>query len=99
MRQVATPLPASIPTCVPGHHPQWVETHGAPHRARIGTPVPTTFHIECHRCGIATRPTASRALVEGRWTDPARTHLIPLSQLNQAREHAVSAITTAAFAA
>lgn len=99
MRQSAQPLPAAIPGCQPGHHPQWVETHGAPQRARIGTPVPTTFHIECCRCGIATRPTASRALVESRWTDPFRMHLIPLSQLTQAREQAVSAFVPSARAA
>jgi hypothetical protein len=99
VRQTSTPLPASIPTCAPGHRPQWVETHGAPLRVGIGTPVPTTYHIECHRCGLATRPSDSRAITESRWTDPARAHFVPLSNLSQARAQAVSAIATAAHAA
>lgn len=99
MRQIATPLHPSIPLCAPDHRPQWVETHGAPHRTRVGTPVPVTYHIECCRCGIATRPHTSRALTEARWTDPNGTQRIPLSLLNRAREELAAQITHAAVAA
>ncbi len=96
MRQMSAPLPASVPLCAPGHHPQLVETHGAPVRAAIGTPVPVMYHIECHRCGTATVPCTSRALTEGRWTDPHGLHRIPLSHLSRARAQATSAFATAA---
>ncbi|MGV7200338.1 MULTISPECIES: hypothetical protein [Xanthomonas] len=101
MRQISTPLHPSIPGCQAGHHPQWVETHGAPVRlhTRLGTPVPVMFHIQCARCGVATRPTHLRSLVENRWTDPAGLHRVPLSLIGRAREEAMAALTTAARAA
>ncbi|WP_238319409.1 hypothetical protein [Xanthomonas maliensis] len=101
MRQISTPLHPSIPGCQVGHHPQWVETHGAPLRlhTRLGTPVRVMFHIQCARCGVATRPTHLRSLVENRWTDPAGLHRVPLSLIGRAREEAMATITTAARAA
>lgn len=99
MRQIAHPLPASIPRCKAGHHPQLVETHGAPLRAAIGTPVPVTWHIECHQCGVATVPSESRARTETRWRDAAGTFRIPLSRLGHAREQALAALNPAARAA
>lgn len=101
MRQISTPLHPSIPGCQVGHHPQWVETHGAPLRlhTRLGMPVPVMFHIQCARCGVATRPTHLRSLVENRWTDPAGLHRVPLSLIGRAREEAMATITTAARAA
>lgn len=87
MYQVAQPLPASIPGCAtPGHHPHLVSTRGAPHRARLGAPVQTTWHIECCRCQVATVPHPSRAIAESRWTDPSGAHRIPLCHLSRARE-------------
>ncbi|CAD7382798.1 hypothetical protein [Xanthomonas arboricola] len=86
MRQQAMPLPSTVPLCQSGHRPQMVTTHGAPHRYRLGGPAPTTFHIECCRCGKATAPSTSRALTESRWTEPTGQHRIPLSHLSRARE-------------
>lgn len=99
MRQEATPLPPSVPECQPGHRPQLVTTHGAPHCYRIGGPAPTTFHIECCRCGKATAPSTSRALTEGRWTEPTGQHRIPLSHLSRAREQLFAHLANAAHAA
>ncbi|MEB1136045.1 hypothetical protein VDP36_16805 [Xanthomonas campestris pv. campestris] len=101
MRQIAIPLHPSIPGCHAGHHPQWVETHGAPMRlrTRLGTPVPVTYHIQCARCGVATRPTHLRSLVENRWTDPLGLQRVPLSLIGRAREEALAAINQAAHAA
>ncbi|AZR24403.1 hypothetical protein NX81_021465 [Xanthomonas vasicola] len=99
MRQEATPLPPTVPTCQPGHRPQLVTTHGAPHRYRIGGPAPTTFHIECCRCGQATAPSPSRALTESRWTEPTGQHRIPLSHLSRAREQLFAVLALAAHAA
>lgn len=101
VRQIATPLHPSIPGCKAGHHPQWVETHGAPMRlrTRLGTEVPVTYHVECARCGVATRPTHLRSLAESRWTDPFALQRIPLSLIGPAREQALAAITPAANAA
>ena len=78
-----------------------METHGAPLRlhTRLGTPVPVMFHIQCARCGVATRPTHLRSLVENRWTDPAGLHRVPLSLIGRAREEAMATIPTAARAA
>lgn len=96
MYQVAEPLPASIPGCaVPGHHPHLVRTHGAPASHRLGGAVPVTWHIECCRCQVATVPHPSRAIAESRWTDPAGTHRIPLSQLRRAREEFAAAALAA----
>lgn len=99
MRQISHPLPASIPVCKAGHHPQLVETHGAPQRLRVGGPVPITWHIECCQCGVATVPSTSRARTESRWRDAAGTHRIPLSRLGHAREQALAAPHPAACAA
>ncbi|MCC8671406.1 hypothetical protein LN461_18905 [Xanthomonas arboricola] len=92
-------MPPSVPDCQPGHRPQLVTTHGAPHRYRIGGPAPTTFHIECCRCGKATAPSTSRALTEGRGTEPIGHHRIPLSHLSRAREQLFAHLATAAHAA
>ncbi|UYK82281.1 hypothetical protein NG829_08325 [Xanthomonas sacchari] len=92
MRQIGQALPPSVPGCKPGHHPQIVETHGAPLRQRIGTPLPLLYHIECCRCGIATVPSPSRAIAEGRWVDPNGQHRIPLSHISRAREQAAAAL-------
>ncbi|BBJ96692.1 hypothetical protein LLE56_06360 [Xanthomonas campestris] len=70
---------------MPVHQSQLVTTHGAPHRYRISGPAPTTFHIERCRCGKATAPSTSRAVTEGRWTEPTGQHRIPLSHLSRAR--------------
>lgn len=95
--QFATPLPASVPLCQPGHRPQLVEHRGAPLGHAHGAPCPPLLHIECHRCGLATVPSESRAIAELRWTDPTLAgQLIPLSRLSQARHRVLSAIPRAA---
>lgn len=99
MRQTATPLPASVPGCEPGHHPQLVTTHGAPVRHALGGPMPPLHHVECCRCQVATRPHPSRAIAESRWTDPSGHHRIPLSQITRAREEALAALADEARAA
>ena len=91
MRQFAQPLPATVPGCKPGHHPHLVLTVGAPHRSRLGAPVPPMWHIECCICQVATVPTESRALAESRWADPFGTHRIPLSHLPRVREQLAAA--------
>ncbi|MBD9368825.1 hypothetical protein [Xanthomonas sp. XNM01] len=97
MRQIATALPASVPGCGhDGHRPHLVATHGSPAGARVGVHMPTSWHIECCRCQCATVPTLSRAMAESRWTDPARTHHIPLSHLPRARERLAAALLVAA---
>ncbi len=88
MRQTSRPLPPSVPLCGHGHHPQIVTTEGAPTGHRLGTPCPPLLHIECHRCGIATRPVPleKAALAELRWTEPSLSHLrIPISHLARHR--------------
>jgi hypothetical protein len=96
MYQLAQPLPPSIPSCAEaGHHPHLVRTQGAPLRHHLGAPVVPTWHIECCRCQVATVPHPSRAIAESRWTDPAGTHRIPLSQLRRAREQFAAAALAA----
>lgn len=92
MIQYSRPLPAGMPLCAPGHRPQLVQTRGAPTGHRVGTACPPTWHIECHACGRATAPSPSRAITEGRWSEP--TARIPLSELVRAR--ARGALSTAA---
>ncbi|MGV8959231.1 MAG: hypothetical protein ACOH1V_02430 [Stenotrophomonas sp.] len=96
MFQTSRPLPASVPLCAPGHRPQLVKTCGAPQGHRIGKHCPPMFHIECHRCGLATLPNPSFALAEQRWTDPTNPYRIPISQLRQAREQVCAALAEAA---
>lgn len=96
MLQTATPLPPTVPLCAPGHHPQRVETWGAPQGHAIGKPCPPMFHIECHRCGLATLPSPSFALAEQRWTDHSNPYRIPITQLRQAREQVFAALAVAA---
>ncbi len=92
MQQISTPLPPSVPLCAAGHHPQLVETWGAPLGHRIGAPCPSMFHIECYRCGLATVPTPSRAMAESRWTHPTSQHRVPIAGLRRAREQACAAL-------
>jgi len=99
VRQTATPLAASVPSCQPGHHPQLVITHGAPVRHALGGPMPPLHHVECCRCQIATRPHPSRAIAESRWIDPSGRQRIPLSQITRAREEALASLAAAAHAA
>ncbi len=96
MFQTGKPLPASVPLCGPGHTPHLVETWGAPQGHAIGKPCPPMFHIECHRCGMATVPTAQYAMAEQRWTDPTNPNRVPLAQLRRAREQACAAVAAAA---
>lgn len=97
MMQTGSPLPPSVPSCGHGHRATLVQTWGAPAGHRIGTPAPHMFHIECHRCGLATVPTPSRALAESRWTDPTQAHnRVPISQLPRARQQACAALSNAA---
>ncbi|HDS1129575.1 TPA: hypothetical protein QDZ99_003596 [Stenotrophomonas maltophilia] len=98
MRQIARPLPDSVPLCWPGHRPQIVVTEGAPTGHRLGTPCPPLLHIECHRCGLATRPVPMEkaALAELRWTDPSLAHLrIPISLLARHRGEVLAEIAAA----
>ena len=85
MIQFGSPLPSGAPLCAHGHHPQLVESRGAPRGHRLGQPCPHTWHIECAICGIATEPHPSRAIAELRWSDPDSPHRIPLSQIGLAR--------------
>ncbi len=94
MIQHSRPLPADIPTCVQGHRPQLVETRGAPAGHRVGSPCPPHFHIECHRCRVATVPSPSRAITELRWRDPMGH--IPLSDLPRVRERIAAVVAAAA---
>lgn len=91
MIQHSQPLPASVPTCQPGHRPQLVRTRGAPvHDQRIGSACLDTWHVECHACSCATEPHPSRAITELRWRDLAQR--IPLTQLRHVRHCAAVAI-------
>ena len=94
MMQFSYPLPDDVPNCSAGHRPQLVETRGAPLGHPIGEPCPTSWHIECGRCRIATVPTYSRAIAESRWRWHEPLRLIPLSDLG--RERAALATTNAA---
>lgn len=94
MIQHSKPLPADIPVCVAGHRPQLVQTFGAPHGHRVGTPCPPHWHIECCRCGVATVPSPSRALTESRWRDPVAR--IALADLPRVRERIAAAVAAAA---
>lgn len=85
MIQMSSALPQGAPLCQPGHTPQLIETRGMPPGCAAHGPVPYLFHIECARCQIATVPHPSRAIAEGRWSDPDSPHRIPLSQIRQAR--------------
>lgn len=96
MRQIAHPLPAGVPLCRPGHHPQLVQTLGAPRGHRIGAPCPAQWHVECHQCGIATRPIDRQAIALLRWRGSSDLFHVPLSQLAQARLRACEAIANAA---
>lgn len=95
MRQTSRPLPPDVPLCAPGHHPQIVETHGAPVGHALGQPCPPTFHIECHQCGLATVPDTRFAVVELRWTDALPHKRIPISLLPRARGMALAALAAA----
>ena len=98
MRQTSRPLPRSVPLCGAGHHPQIVTTEGAPTGHRLGTPCPPLVHIECHRCGVATRPVPQErgALAELRWTDPSLGHMrIPISHLARHRGEVLAEIASA----
>lgn len=88
MYQRANPLPADIPVCVPGHRPTLVETRGTPSGRYFGGFCPSTWHIECLQCRIATVPHISKAVAELRWTDPENQNRIPISQLAEARNRA-----------
>ena len=91
MIQHSQPLPAGVPSCLPGHRPQLVRTRGAPVGGhRIGTPCPDAWHVECHACAVATIPSSSRAMTELRWCDPFTR--IPLSELRFTRATAPTAI-------
>lgn len=84
--QTSLPLPASVPSCGAGHHPQIVTTTGAPVGHRLGAPCPALFHIECHACGVATVPSPERAMAELRWTrDDTPAYRIPISHLARHR--------------
>lgn len=96
MMQTSKPLAENIPLCGAGHHPQWVETRGAPAGHAVGAPCPPMFHIECHRCGMATVPSTNRALPELRWTDPANPHRVAISELRRARQQASAALANVA---
>ncbi|WP_329914536.1 hypothetical protein [Stenotrophomonas sp. SMYL86] len=99
MRQTSRPLPASVPSCGHGHHPQIVTTSGAPTGHRLGTACPDLVHIECHRCGIATRPVPYNraALAELRWTDSTLAHYrIPISHLARHRGEVLAELASAA---
>jgi len=85
MMQIDHVLPADVPACAAGHRPVLVETRGAPHGHPIGTPAPTTWHIECARCRVATAPTQSRAMAETRWRFSKPQQLITTSDLSRYR--------------
>jgi len=91
MLQLASPLPLDIDPCVPGHRPVIVETQGTPAGRYYGGICPSTWHIECVQCRIATAPHISRAVTELRWRDTDSPHRIPLSQLADARLRAYPA--------
>lgn len=98
MRQSSRPLPDSVPLCRPGHRPHIVVTEGAPTGHRLGAPCPPLLHIECHRCGLATRPVPMEkaALAELRWTDASLQHLrIPISLLARHRGEVLAEIAAA----
>lgn len=78
-------LPADMPLCVPGHEPRLVEARGRPAGAAIAFRASTWWHVECHRCGTATVPCASRALAESRWRDEHTQHRIPITSIAQQR--------------
>ncbi len=92
MRQEGRPLPADMPLCAPGHRPQLVRTFGSPSTHPVATACPPMWHVECHACRAATVPSPSRAITEGRWSEPAAR--IPLSELVRARAQA--SLSTAA---
>ncbi|QDH71862.1 hypothetical protein FKV23_12850 [Lysobacter alkalisoli] len=60
----------------------------------MARPCPPHHHIECHRCGIATVPSPSRAITEARWHDPS-AH-IPIHDLARVREQIAAAVANAA---
>lgn len=84
MIQFARPLDG-VALCGEDHKPQLVETRGAPHGHRTGTPCPHIWHVECWACGTATVPTVSRAMAESRWHSQNPLHLISISDLGRER--------------
>lgn len=95
MIQTSQPLPPGSHQCAPGHHPQLVQSRGAPAGHRLGTPVPPQYHVECARCAIATVPAFNRPDALRAWCGKPDLFHIPLSLLGQVRMHVVNAAEAA----
>jgi len=95
MIQYSNPLPAGMAVCVEGHHPQLVESRGAPSSVRGLGAGAAQWHVECFQCGIATVPTTHPSLALMHWRSPPDLFHIPLIQLPRVRERMAAAVAAA----
>lgn len=78
-----------------GHVPHLIEARGraTTHASLLGTPA-IAFHVECARCGVATRPIQTARLAELAWR--LQGDLVSAKQLFQLRAEAERALANAA---
>lgn len=86
----------TLRTCDCGHAPHLIEARGRTitDPRLLGLPA-RTFHVECCRCGIATRPAHTQADAEARWRSGG-LFLVAASTLTALRAQLERALANAA---